>query len=655
MTTTDDTFDDLEETAATSFTPRQTVENGKIFIPPFYEVWYDGVYKVVDIGCSAEEREQVRQKPSLDEKPSKEWRQHLSKIADQPVWLSSFARVRGAADGEELVELAFAQAGTRKIVKHWASRLEISDRRKIVALAAIGVPVRDGTAPLLEAYLAKCLQANVGNVIESNIVRRAARFEFGSPAKMGWMYGRQWIGPVDHGDVVFDPRMGPCAADHYRVHGSGAAWWNKYDELVTNSPLTRLLIDSTFAAPILRLVQCRTFIVHHWGASGCGKTALMKYSMAAWGDADELMRSFNSTDLAFVELMSQCSDLPVSFDELQSSRSKDLSTVLYSICNETPRARAAQTGGLAADGEKWRTMVRTTGEVPLLGRGGQDVGGQANRVIEIHEELLSREEAGSLHRWLYKRNFGHPGRWFIQKLVNRLNSVRQLAHVNQFEYLLQKTYQKFVKALQESHSDLSGRIDALAAIATASLLVRYWRLEDARNITVGDEHKDSRDELWSQCLTETTKDIIALAESVMKTQSEDTSTTIHERALGVLRDHIAANPTKWPDLSDHGQQISVYNGTLPKVIGLINRGTDELWIVPSEGTSILRDADIPVSRVLSDLRARGILIATEKGRHTLHRSLGKFKGRMWVLRLSDVSRDAMTETTTEENTKAASH
>lgn len=619
-----------------TFTPPQYIDRARI--PKYYEVWADGVYKVDTGDESQEVIAAVRETPALDLRPSATWRAYLKKICEQPVWISGFARVASTPNGEELVELSFIRAGTFTVVQHWASRLDISEQRRLVGLASAGIPVRTGNSAQMEAYFNKCFATNIGQLTELNVVTRSGSFSFGTPPVHGWMLGREWIGPTHAGQVVFDPRLRSATSTDFGRTGDKNLWWEKYDELVGKGPIIRLLIDSTFAAPILRTLRVRTFIMHHWAASGSGKTALAKFAMSAWGDPVKLTKSFNGTDLSFVENFREVSDLPVAFDELQSSRTKDLSKVIYAIVLETGRARSNQYGGLAETQEGWRTMARTTGEVPLLGRGGQDVGGQSNRVLEINEALLTPREAGELHRWMYDENYGHSGNWFLWKVINRLNGTqRDLAHIPDFTARLHKIFRRLVAQLQTEYASLSGRVEAIAAIGAASLLVRYWRAEQAQNIMIGAEHEAARDLLWDNCVTAVTADCLALAASVTHSEDESTSTPIHERAIALLKDDLAAHPARWLDTDETADSHILFHGTAHNIAGVIRREKDEVWVIPAEGKRLWESHDIPSSRVLSDLRDRGVLVATEKGRKTLHREYGKLKSRVWVFKLSAFS------------------
>lgn len=599
-------------------------------IPYGYEVWADGVYKLLPTE-DADAREADRAEPTIDARPPRTWRKHLQRICDQPLWISSFAQVSDLTVREELVEISYIKAGTSTVARYWASRYDISENRRLVQLSGVGIPVRTGNSPQVETYLAKCFAANVGKLHESVVVTRLGRHVFSADeAVQGWMLGRDWIGPKDAGDVVLDPRIANDTAAAFSSHGDKDEWWRQYDAVVAANPITRLLIDATFTAPIMRFLNVRTFVLHHWAQSGSGKTALAKFAMSAWGDPQKILKSFNRTRLSFTEIFTESSDLPVGFDELQSADIKDFSTTIYAVTQETPRARANQYGGLQKETGSWRTLVRTTGEESLLGRSVQDLGGQTNRVVELKDELLTPAAASALHVWMDEGHHGHAGRWFLLKVVNRLNG--KLEHVQDFTRLIKKPYTKICEAIRARFPNLGGRVQSIASIGVASLLVRYWRAEEAQGIITDPAAADARNRLWDATQQEVIEDCLKFAASVAAQEDETSTLPIHERALALLQDHCAANQQAWVDIDDPAQHSALWGRNVRQLTGVIYKQKREIWIIPAEGERLLRMNGIPKSRVLSDLRRYKILFAPTPGRYTVHREFGAFKTRVWVLR-----------------------
>ena len=76
-------------------------------------------------------------------------------------------------------------------------------------------------------------------------------------------------------------------------------------------------------------------------------------------------------------------DTPVYFDE--TSNNRDFQNAIYMIGNEQGKNRGNKDGGIDKAG-KWKTVVQTTGELPLT-KGNSTNTGQQIRVLEIYEGI----------------------------------------------------------------------------------------------------------------------------------------------------------------------------------------------------------------------------------------------------------------------------
>lgn len=594
---------------------KATQKIGNFEVPYGYEVWGDGIYHIeVPPDDNAD--------PDIQATPSSYRRQGLRIVAHEPIWIRRFGRALDT--GEQLVELAFRDALSHEIQAQWVNRLDLAAKIHLVKLAKRGLPVNDGNVQALMFYLDHALHLNGPKLEVVQVAARSGAYQLEYLAKneknltekrtgWGWLLGDRWVGPVNT-RVEADPRQLHQNARGFMVSGSEEEWFEKFKEVVAKGPIARFLTYSTFAAPLLRFIKQRTFIIHHWGAAGGGKTALAKFAATAWGDQSMLMQNFNRTQLAFIEMFKHIDDLPVTFDELQSSGMKDHAPLIYALCLEHGRGRAGRDGGLQEEVQSWRSVVRTTGEEPIIGKGGLvDLGGQANRVVQIGTPVLSTQEASELHQWIERKHFGWGGLRFLERLGRALEFADG-------EAVIEEKFRELHAALTSRVSiALHARTLQLATVALAQYLANRWFLDaDADSAFQG-----------------AIDDAVAVADTIA---AEEVQETLADQALQLFRDHFAAHRNSWYDLSDRTQEEQIAQGSYKSLTGILV--PNEVWIVQREANLILSKANLPQRRVWADLKRAGVLYTYDRGldggeaaqkQNGVARRYGKFHSKCYVL------------------------
>src|SRR5690606_27872274 len=207
-------------------------------------------------------------------------------------------RLRRVDIGEERLELAYHRdGGWRKLIVQPSTALTA---RNVVALADKGLPVSSETAKLLVAYLTDLLKEN------DDIIPRVD-----AVGHFGWV-GRRAFLPGAAGDVVVDID----GASGYEPAGEFDRWLRTAIK-ARQHPMVRFILASAFAAPLLRLIGHRTFIIHVWGPSRGGKTAAGWLAVSVWGNPEQLTASFYATRVGMERMAALYSDLPMLVDERQ--------------------------------------------------------------------------------------------------------------------------------------------------------------------------------------------------------------------------------------------------------------------------------------------------------------------------------------------------
>lgn len=280
-----------------------------------------------------------------------------------------------------------AHDGGERLALHWRSRgrdqrasvpREVAaSARRIVDVAAQGLPVTSENARGVVRWLHEL--ENFSPPATATVARRA-----------GWAMGRHLHAAVD---MSLDDGTGSARLL------SGLTTRGEADEstafvrrVVELHPMAACMCAAALTAALLEPVGLRGFALHLWGDSRGGKTAALKLALSLWGDPIRLMGSWSATANAIEAHAATLCDLPTALDELQAAKSVEhVAQTIYALANGVGRARATLTGDLGTQ-RQWRTVVLTTGEMPLLPEDAHD--GARTRTIDIHAAPFAGPDAG---------------------------------------------------------------------------------------------------------------------------------------------------------------------------------------------------------------------------------------------------------------------
>lgn len=618
---------------------RNFQEIGAFKVPPGYEVWADGVYRIVDFDNLNDEQASINATPSPDRKRC------LEMITRKPMWI----RTNGHSldRGEHLIEIAFHDAISGRLAVEWVTREQIATRQKIISLARYGLPIYEINANGVLNYLDSALHLNGPSLPLRAVARRSGPYAVKAIEKVGeltttrdvtgWLVGEHWIGP-ENPTVYFDKRDGLHEfAAGLTTSGDPDEWRNAWIKWGGTSPKIRWLLNSVLAAPLLQYVKLRTFGIHHWCKSGGGKTAIMKLSLTAWGDPQLLMQTFNGTELSMTEHFNYINGLPLAFDELQSSKSKNQGTMIYDLTNERGRKRAGQRGGLEDAIAKWSSVIRTTGEEPLIGKGENiDLGGQGNRCMQLRARVVERAAGEEIYRFLGKKHHGFGGREFLQHLYQLSNKPRGIELLNS-QYNELKDWLE--NNLQEGSKD---RADKLAVIALATWINTKIMLRLAET-----EEDGATFQARDAAIRDTALSDALLLGALMA--DDDYRESVTEQALATLEDDFRVSRRMWCDYDNQSEREILEHGG-DRSLGAVIKN-DEVWIIPAYFKQLMQKARLPYTRVIKDLRDEGTLKSVETHRLRMQRNVGVFNGRVHVLDRARVFRREpdLAETLTTED------
>lgn len=376
----------------------------------------------------------------------------FSQAAYSPVVITE--RIYNVDSGAEKARVAFKtnRGNWRSVI---LPKSTIFDSKKIMCLADSGLTLNSDMAKNLCKWLSALEAANAQIIPVRDGV-----------SKMGWRSNdTEFILPgldnrytIDAGDGAAESAISGLGSD-----GDFGTWIEAMRGLRTR-PKARFIMAASFAAPLLKIVGQRTFLLHNWGNTADGKSATLFAALSIWGKPEEVAKTFDDTRTNIEKAAELFTDLPLGINEyeLLSDRKKgEVDPLIYMIAEGKGRGRGRKDGGLQKTAQ-WRTIAIMTGESPITRTNSR--GGVLTRLIELHGGPLADDKAfaSSLY-WLTARNYGHAGQVF----------VRQLLAANHAE--LKTNYDSTRYALRQKYPNkLESHMDAIACIALADWLAGMW-------------------------------------------------------------------------------------------------------------------------------------------------------------------------------------
>jgi len=350
----------------------------------------------------------------------------------------------------EKLELAFWYLkGWRKIIM---PRSTVFDARRIMQLSDYGVSVTSESGKHLVKWLDNLIDRNIDTIPVVQAV-----------SKLGWR-GKDFILPTYSDKYALDIDDEGCKkiVEGYTTAGSLNDWVSIM-QVLRRYPRARFMLAASFAAPLLKILDQRNFIIHSSGATQSGKTATLWAALSVWGNPRTLVGSFNASQTSIERMAAFSNDLPLPINErelLGKFAKQDINPLLYMIAEGRGKGRGTKTG--LQKTASWRTIALSTGEGELTN--ASSLGGLMTRVLEITEGPLvdAQEFAKSLYARLPKCH-GHAGAQFL----------RQLTQTDKGEIV--SLYQNIRQELTARFGDhIDSHIDAVAVVATADYLVGVW-------------------------------------------------------------------------------------------------------------------------------------------------------------------------------------
>lgn len=313
------------------------------------------------------------------------------------------------------VQLAFRENEFSKMKTITVNKSTISNTSNITCLADYGIAVTNHTAPFLVKYLNDLERLNVDNIPRSASISR-----------IGWINDYGFIPYTD--DISFDGET--IYGELYNAiecKGSYAEWKNMV--LSEQSLEARVALATSFASPLVSIMDSLCFFTHMWGSSGTGKSVSLHLAQSVWGNPMKLVQNLNSTAVGLERLAGFFCNLPLCLDELQTLKKSfggaNYDDILYRLGQGKGKNRGRKDGSIERV-PTWAMAIITNGEEPITNE--RSGAGAKNRVLDVYCCGNIFNNAPNVAK-ISHQNYGFAGREFIDKLKDFL-AIRSIKPLN---------------------------------------------------------------------------------------------------------------------------------------------------------------------------------------------------------------------------------
>ena len=480
--------------------------------------------------------------------------------------------------GEEKLRLAFRKGAIWR--RHIVEKKVLASANKVTELAGIGIAVNSETARNFVRYIGDLENLNYDIIPERKSIGR-----------FGYIAGEGFSPYVD--GLIFDGDAN-FAAMFQTVHerGSFEKWRQMAAEVRAMSGTAKIVLAASFASPLLQPLGCLPFFVHLWGVdSGTGKTVALMVAASVWGDpaVGSYVKTFDGTAVGMEKTAAFLNNLPLCLDELQLAKDAKGKTNfdVYRLAQGVGRTRGNRSGGVDKT-PTWQNCILSTGESPLTGQASG--AGAVNRVIDIECKANSVVITDGMRvSGAVKRNFGHAGKAFVEKLYAAGDDVPQEIH---------DRYQVLFKTLA-AQDTTEKQAMAAAAIVLGDELACRW-------IFGGTEQPVTMEQI-SEFLT------------------SRAAVSAGERAYKYLCDWVSQNSNKLTGKTDNGDVLGTLDGC-------------RAYIIRSVFERVLQDAGYSMKATISWLKQAG-LIETRAKNNTKARRINGVPTECFCLLLPDIEEE----------------
>lgn len=402
--------------------------------------------------------------------------------------------------------------------------------------------------------------------------------------------------------------------------GSLDEWCNMIqNEVCGNIPMSYLLMAS-FASPLLSILNFShdfgsiLFCLCNSSSKGKSTTAMLCASVYSSPVLNKgVAITFNGTENALQEFLSQINGLSVVFDELGSSTITNLERLMYNFCLGRSKLRLNGDASLQ-DVKEFSSVIFTTSEISFISE--KSIDGIKTRVFQIEDTLTKNAQNSDNIKNVVMQNYGVAGNEYLQMLVNKGQEI------------IEADYQKYKDMLIKNSKELDEKLQVKGSnILTDSTLAAYEqkkRLTDRilSKLAIVVQAAEYAKELFNfnieiSDMIDYSLNLTNAIESA-QTPEDELLTIVHEDFVKNIRKYKINYPFALKIFGKRKVEAIDYNSLNIGYVGLIRLSASdnyyEICVAKNYFEQLMKNNQISDFRKrLKNLRATGVLIA-EKDR-----------------------------------------
>jgi hypothetical protein len=285
---------------------------------------------------------------------------------------------------------------------------DIADSRKLTRIFDEAVVISKSASDVSE-YLQLAVEANKTELVARSEVLAS---------QLGWQDDGSFIFGPGRPQAVHDSKNTHDWLPSHRAAGSFSGWRDAAWRCAP-SPVALAMIAASLAAPLLRIISAKPFLVGVDNSTSSGKTTGLRLAASVWGSPADghLIRSWRDTVIASEHRISMLRGMPYFLDETQHTRDKPgvIADFIYALSEGHSKARSNQQGTALTGDVTYETVVITSGERSLSSFTSQ--GGIMPRVVTLTGKPMTSPEMALQVEELVTENYGHTGELWLRAVA----------------------------------------------------------------------------------------------------------------------------------------------------------------------------------------------------------------------------------------------
>jgi len=333
-------------------------------------------------------------------------------ICYQPTWLNNY--FIDQITKLHYVELCYMHK--EEVVTQIVSQKDVLTTAGLKGLTAAGLNVPESKTRPLTDYFANYISKS------KTLCERPIHSRFGWVFDdTGFVIGKNKLSSIGITEAYLTKDIALETIDALKPVGSLDGWIESTVGLLQYDNV-RFVCYAVATALILKILGGASFVVELVGDTSLGKTITAQLAMSMFGNPQKLKLATSATKVFIERTCTTCSDLPIFLDETSMMQSDILTEISYMVANERSRGRGKKEGGVEKVAT-WKTVMLTTGEVPLLSLGS--LGGQDVRTVSVYGGVGAHDPKNvEQYKDQMEQNCGQIAPLIINKILENKDKLK---------------------------------------------------------------------------------------------------------------------------------------------------------------------------------------------------------------------------------------